>query len=81
MFLEECKNIVKEKNIPKYISDDIEISFSLDSTEKILIEKILMKKILMKKVLMRKNTNMTLILKLILKLVKNIFHKFCCAYI
>ena len=26
MFLEECKNVVKEKKIPKYFVDDIEIS-------------------------------------------------------
>ena len=26
MLLEECKNVVKEKRIPKYIIDDIEIS-------------------------------------------------------
>ena len=26
MFLEECKYVVKEKKIPKYIIDDIEIS-------------------------------------------------------
>ena len=26
MFLEECKLIVKEKKIPKYITDDITIS-------------------------------------------------------
>ena len=26
MFVEECKYVVKEKNIPKYIIDDIEIS-------------------------------------------------------
>ena len=30
MFLEECKCIVKEKKIPEYITDDIEIS-SVDS--------------------------------------------------
>ena len=30
MFLEECKYVVKDKNIPKYIIDDIEISSSSD---------------------------------------------------
>ena len=61
MFLEECKYVVKEKKIPKYIIDDIEISS--DSHKENSNEKILMKKILMKKIL--KNTNITHILKLI----------------
>ena len=56
MFLEECKYVVKEKKIPKYIIDDIEISS--DSHKENSDEKILMKKIL-------KNTNITHILKLI----------------
>ena len=30
VFLEECKYVVKEKKIPKYIIDDIEISFDSD---------------------------------------------------
>ena len=30
MFLEECKHIVKEKKIPKYITDNIEISSDSD---------------------------------------------------
>ena len=30
MFLEECKYVVKEKNIPKYFIDDIEISSDSD---------------------------------------------------
>ena len=30
MFLEEFKYVVKEKNIPKYIIDDIEISSDSD---------------------------------------------------
>ena len=30
MFLEECKYFVKEKKIPKYIIDDIEISYDSD---------------------------------------------------
>ena len=29
-FLEECKYVVKEEKIPKYIFDDIEISFDSD---------------------------------------------------
>ena len=61
MFLEECKYVVKEKKIPKYIIDDIEISS--DSHKENSDEKILMKKILMKKIL--KNTNIIQILKLI----------------
>ena len=28
VFLEECKYVVKEKKIPKYINDDIEIYYS-----------------------------------------------------
>ena len=30
MFLSECKYVVKEKRIPKYIIDDIEISSDSD---------------------------------------------------
>ena len=30
VFLEECKYVVKEKKIPKYIIDDIEISSDTD---------------------------------------------------
>ena len=30
MFLEECKYVVKEKKIPKYIINDIEISSGSD---------------------------------------------------
>ena len=30
VFLEECKYVVKEKKIPKYIIDDIEISSDSD---------------------------------------------------
>ena len=30
VFLEECKYVVKEKKIPKYITDDIEISCDSD---------------------------------------------------
>ena len=30
MFLEKCKYVVKEKKIPKYIIDDIEISSDCD---------------------------------------------------
>ena len=48
VFLEECKYVVKEKNIHNYIIDDVEI-YS-DSDEGDLLEKILTnKKILMKK--------------------------------
>ena len=56
MLLEECKYVVKEKQMPEYITDNIEISsdsdrdFLLILTEKILIKKIPMKKILMKKI-------------------------------
>ena len=57
VFLEECKYVVKEKKIPKYIIDDIEISSDSDrenSEEKIVIKKLLMNKILMKKIPMKK---------------------------
>ena len=37
LFLEECKYVIKEKKMAKYITDDLEIS----SDEKILIKKIL----------------------------------------
>ena len=30
MFLEECKYVVKEKKVPEYITDDIEISSDSD---------------------------------------------------
>ena len=30
MFLEECKYVIKEKEIPKYVTDDIEISSDSD---------------------------------------------------
>ena len=30
MFFEECKYVIKEKKIPKYIIDDIEISSDSD---------------------------------------------------
>ena len=48
MFVEEGKYVVKENNMPEYITDDIEISS--DSVKKILVNKILVKKILMRKV-------------------------------
>ena len=41
MFLEECKYIAKERQIPKYITDEVEISSGSD-------RKILMKQIPMK---------------------------------
>ena len=47
VFLEECKYVVKEKEIPKYIIDDIEIYSDSDeenSDEEILIKKIQMMK-------------------------------------
>ena len=79
VFLEECRYVVEEKNIPKYIIDDIEISSDSDrensdeenSDEKNSDEKILIKKILMKKILMKKNLKTTHIVKLIFKAYKN----------
>ena len=65
MFLEECKHVVKEKMLPKYIIDNIEISS--DSDREILMKKILIKKILMKKLLMKK----ILIKKILMKKIKN----------
>ena len=56
VFLEECKYIVKEKKIPKYIIDNIEISFDFDrenSDEQNSGKENLMKKILMKKYWLR----------------------------
>ena len=65
VFLEEWKYLVKEKKIPKYIIDDIEVSSDSDqknsgkenSSKKILMKKILAKKILMKEIenIFRKN--------------------------
>ena len=53
VFLEEYKYVVKEKKIPKYMSNDIE-KFLLILMKKILMKKILVKKILVKKILMKK---------------------------
>ena len=33
LFFEECKYVIKEKKIPKYITDDIEISSNCDREE------------------------------------------------
>ena len=54
VLLEECKHVGKEKKLPEYITDDIEI-FSDDSDREDANEeksggKFLMKKILMKKI-------------------------------
>ena len=43
-FLEQCKYVVNEKKIPKYIIDDIEIFSDSNSDEEILIKKIQMEK-------------------------------------
>ena len=62
MFLEECKYVVTHGKIPKYIIDDIEISFDSDrenSGEKNL-----------------KNTNITHSLKLIFEVYKKNFTDF-----
>ena len=41
-FLEECRYVVKEKKIPSYVIDNIDISSPSDSDEEILIKKIQM---------------------------------------
>ena len=66
VFLEECKYVVKEKKISKYIIDDTEISSDSD-------KEILRKKILIKKIEKKKETNIIHILKLILKPIKLFF--------
>ena len=33
IILEECKHVIKEKEMPKYITDDLEISFDENSDE------------------------------------------------
>ena len=43
VFLEERKDVVKKKKMPKYIPDDVEISDEEDSKKKILMRKIIMK--------------------------------------
>ena len=48
VFLEECKNVVKEKKMPEYITDDINI-FPEDSDREDCDKKILMKKIMYRK--------------------------------
>ena len=63
MFSEECKYFIKDKNIPMYINDDLEISPDYDeedsdeenSDKKTLMQKILMKELLMndKKLLLK----------------------------
>ena len=53
VFLEECKYVVKEKKILKYIVDDIEISSDSEtesSDQENSDKKSLMKKILMNKI-------------------------------
>ena len=67
VFLEECKYVIKEKKIPKYIIDNIEISS--DSNEEILMKKIQMKKMLMKKILISKEI---LLKKYLIKNIKKI---------
>ena len=79
VFLEECKYVVKEKKIPKYIIDDIEISSDTDREnlmKKVPIKKIPMKKILMKNILtktIKKDTNITInfFFKIFLYIYKN----------
>ena len=64
VFLEECKYVIKEKKIHKYITDDIEISSDSDeenSDEENSDEKKI------------KNTNITHILKLIFEDYKKYF--------
>ena len=53
VFLEECKDVVKEKGIPKYIIDGKEI-FLLILIEKILMKKTFINNFLMKKIPMKK---------------------------
>ena len=66
VFLEECKYVVKEKKMLKYIIDKIEIL-----TKKFLVKKFLMKKILMKKMLMKKIKKIPVEENLLLRHVKN----------
>ena len=33
MFLGECKYVIKEKKVPKYFIDDIEISFDIENSD------------------------------------------------
>ena len=58
MFLEECKYVINEKKIPRYIIDDTEVSSDSNeenSDEGTLLKKFRWRKILiMKKILMRK---------------------------
>ena len=56
VFLEKCKYVVKEKKMPEYITDDIEISSDSDrgDSDNEEMKKILMKKNLMQKTLMKK---------------------------
>ena len=60
-FLEQCKYVVNEKKIPKYIIDDIEIFSDSNSDEEILIKKIQMEKNydveILKKVQTKKNSD------------------------
>ena len=48
-FLKQCKDVVKEKKMPKYLIDAVEIS----SGQKYFDKKILMKKILKEKIMVR----------------------------
>ena len=47
VFLEECKYVVKEKKMPRFITKDTEI-YSQEVIKKILMKKIPIKKIIMK---------------------------------
>ena len=49
MFLEECKYVVKEEKMPKYITDDVKISSDKNSDE----ENSNKKKTLMKKIIVK----------------------------
>ena len=75
MFLEECKNVFKEKKISRYIMDDIEIfsdsnreNSDRENTDRENSDKKL------------KNTDITHILKLTFEAYKNIFLNFFVYY-
>ena len=70
MFLEQCKYVVKERKMPKYITDNIEVYSSKILVDKFLMKQILIKKILMKKNLMKKFPMKKILMKILIQKIK-----------
>ena len=70
MFLKECKYVVKEKKMPKYITDNTEVYSSSILVDQFLMKQILIKKILMKKNLMKKFPMKKILMKILIQKIK-----------